>query len=191
MLKKIFTSYLIISFMLAILTSQVTAYNTVNSQIQNQDKISALKFSFKILNQYVYATLSKIKSGEELTETELEHIRTAVQHEILSSLKELQKPEYQQVLFMLTEDHELMEQYANLTTSNIEDCKTWAEKACSLSQDYRANTLLGVPIGLVINLLAWVVYGIALLFEETLPPLGLFLYTISIIMTGVGWYFIL
>ena len=92
---------------------------------------------------------------------------------------------------MLTDKYEYLQQYEYLTTSSIEVINSQAAIKCLFPETYKASTLLGVPIGLIINLLAWIVYGIALLFEEPVPLFGLFFYAISIIMTGIGWYLIL
>ena len=191
MLKKIFVCYTVISFLFSTIAIQSMAYTRNCRDNCEEEQVSSLKNRFRTLQKLVLITLKLKNSGNPYKEAALKGIKRIIDYNIDRSVAELKNPEYRRYLTTYSDVLSKNTHYENLTKPVIKAIYSHADDRAGHLQLVRSRTLIGVPIGLVINLCAWVVYGIALLFEDTIPILGLFIYTISIIMTGIGWYFIL
>ena len=191
MAKKIFIYYLAFSFLLSTLTIQSMAYMTGFQINRTEEQTRLMKSRFMTLQRLLLLTLRKKGSGADLSGSEFKSLKKIVDYNIDNCMLELNNPLYQQYLAYFSEKFKLNEDYENLTKSDIKAMLSQSENRRDLLNKISSTTLIGVPVGLVINLFSWIVYGIALLFEDSIPILGLFFYTISVIMTGIGWYFIL
>ena len=191
MAKKIFIYYLSLSFLLTTITVQSMAYMSGFSPAGREDQVRLLKTRFKTMQQLIALTLRWKKTGATFPCPELECIKSMVDYNIDQSMLELDDQNYRQYLTIFSEKLKPEGHYENLTKSIIKAMLSPSVGRIEQFKPLKGSTLIGVPVGLVINLFSWIIYGIALLFEDSIPILGLFFYTISVIMTGIGWYFIL
>jgi hypothetical protein len=61
----------------------------------------------------------------------------------------------------------------------------------NISAGIGSTTIIGIPYGIPVYVLSWILYFIALEFEDVQPEIGLILFYVSGILSYLGLYFIL
>lgn len=195
--KKFFIVFLIYCFLSATAAIQASAYqgpaDTITGPENIACKIEALKQEFRNLQKIRRIADRHLNGSMVLTDEQSSATKTRILEILADSSEYLSSHAFTAPVQFLKDQANvyLPETIAaavnQVITSSTLDLSP-QEKACEIISGF---TVVGLPVGLALYVLSWLVYAVALLFEEDAPALGLLIYAVSIIMSAVGLYFIL
>jgi hypothetical protein len=193
MLKKVFILFLLFSFNSSTFSVQAMSYTTnpyteyVSNPVRN--KIVTFKQLFFYFNSMNVYKQSPTKFSKEETET----IKKFILISLNMCLEELNSPEYFHQVELLAdkENIQIPDSIKSIINGIFQIIKSSPINEDRAPAIISTLTIIGSPIGLVLTFLSWIPYAIALYFQDIYPLIGLFFYAISVLMTGIGWYFIL
>ena len=197
MIKKVFIIYLMCCFLTLSFSVQSMAYQTpVDRTADGQkttDKIAEFKRRFNALIILKKAAFAHRFGNIELTAKEITIIRQVALLNLESCLAELSRPEYQQ-FFQLIPDR-ATSYFAESITEALNTISAASKSGLSSEEDGTAKindlTIIGLPFGVPVYAVSWLIYALAKFYEESFPVLGLFLFFLSVFLEYLGLYFIL
>ena len=197
MLKKIFVVVLAGCFLSGTVTAQVTGYaGTLQADVYSGQagyRIQTLKQCFIDINTLGKELYSGSRKLTELLPYEVEQHKTRILFNLDIAFAELNMPwvlPYVQIIRVMTSA------YSPKAVTSVSD-KLFDILESGLSAEEKKHeiitglTIIGSPVGIILTVLSWIPYFIALFFEDIAPIVGLIFYAVSVIMTGTGWSFIL
>jgi hypothetical protein len=160
---------------------------------QTTDKIAEFKRKFYASNILKKAAVAHRFGNIELTAKEINRIRQVALLNLEGCLAELSRPEYQQ-FFQLIPDR-ATSYFAESVTEALNTISAASKSGLSSEEDGAARindlTIIGLPFGIPVYVVSWLIYVLAKYFEESFPELGLFLFFVSVFLEYLGLYFIL
>ncbi len=197
MIRKALIYYLLLCFTLLTPVIHAMPYYTDQTHMAyskkvTSEKITAFKNKFLEINSSAMHLLAD-NDKAELHEEDLRFLKKKILCNLQESFDALKTHEFRhrfqqlQPLSDIKKTPVILKKTLN-TILAVNESDTSMDKKATIMDGL---TIIGIPAGLLLAFLSWIPYAIALFFQDTMPLIGLFFYAISVIMTGVGWYFIL
>jgi len=138
------------------------------------------------------------KEGEiYLTEEEIGDIKEKILGYLEETFQELNKPGYQPYVQLLREQANsyLPETVAVTLNQVINISKLDLSTEEKVDEIITGLTIIGIPVGLILNLFSWVPFFLGMLIIQMIPiigiPIGGFFVILSVVISAIGWIFYL